>query len=330
MNSETQTLDWSGALSAIHSAKSVLLIAHVTPDADALGSALAIGLACESLGKDVQVSVGEPGFKVPQSLAFLPRTDLVVAPESINKPDIVIVCDTASVARLGALAEVVQQASVTLVLDHHPSFNGFGTIHLVEPTAAATAVIAMELIEKLEVELTKDIASALYAGLATDTGSFKFQATTAQTLRIAAKLFDAGIDHANLARQLFDDEPFEALLMLGEALQRAELDKSVANGQGLAYTSIAINQRHGLSELAMERVIEAIRKATEAEVAAVFKQGDDKRWKVSLRSKTSINVSELATKLGGGGHHFAAGYTSGTDLSEAIDQLKTQLNLLAG
>lgn len=330
MNPETQTLDWSGALSAIHSAKSVLLIAHVTPDADALGSALAIGLACESLGKDVQVSVGEPGFKVPQSLAFLPRTDLVVAPESINKPDIVIVCDTASVARLGALAEVVQQASVTLVLDHHPSFNGFGTIHLVEPTAAATAVIAMELIEKLEVELTKDIASALYAGLATDTGSFKFQATTAQTLRIAAKLFDAGIDHANLARQLFDDEPFEALLMLGEALQRAELDKSVANGQGLAYTSIAINQRHGLSELAMERVIEAIRKATEAEVAAVFKQGDDKRWKVSLRSKTSINVSELATKLGGGGHHFAAGYTSGTDLSEAIDQLKTQLNLLAG
>ncbi len=330
MNSETQTLDWSGALSAIHSAKSVLLIAHVTPDADALGSALAIGLACESLGKDVQVSVGEPGFKVPQSLAFLPRTDLVVAPELINKPDIVIVCDTASVARLGALAEVVQQASVTLVLDHHPSFNGFGTIHLVEPTAAATAVIAMELIEKLEVELTKDIASALYAGLATDTGSFKFQATTAQTLRIAAKLFDAGIDHANLARQLFDDEPFEALLMLGEALQRAELDKSVANGQGLAYTSIAINQRHGLSELAMERVIEAIRKATEAEVAAVFKQGDDKRWKVSLRSKTSINVSELATKLGGGGHHFAAGYTSGTDLSEAIDQLKTQLNLLAG
>lgn len=327
MSNVTQTLDWNGAVSAVRLAKSVLLIAHVTPDADALGSALALGLACESLGKDVQVSVGEPGFTMPQSLAFLPRTDLVVSPEALKPADLIIVCDTASVARLGVLADVVAETQTSIVLDHHPSFNGFGTILLVDPTAAATAAIAMELIERLNVELTKDIASALYSGLATDTGSFKFQATTAQTLRIAAKLFDAGIDHAQLARQLFDDEPFEALIMLGESLQRAELDKTAANGLGLAYTSIAINQRHGLTELAMERVIEAIRRATEAEVAAVFKQADDKHWKVSLRSKTIVNVGELATKLGGGGHHFAAGYTSGTDLSESIAQLKTQLNL---
>lgn len=327
MSNVTQTLDWNGAVSAVRLAKSVLLIAHVTPDADALGSALALGLACESLGKDVQVSVGEPGFTMPQSLAFLPRTDLVVSPEALKPADLIIVCDTASVARLGVLADVVAETQTSIVLDHHPSFNGFGTILLVDPTAAATAAIAMELIERLNVELTKDIASALYSGLATDTGSFKFQATTAQTLRIAAKLFDAGIDHAQLARQLFDDEPFEALIMLGESLQRAELDKTAANGLGLAYTSIAINQRHGLTELAMERVIEAIRRATEAEVAAVFKQADDKHWKVSLRSKTTVNVGELATKLGGGGHHFAAGYTSGTDLSESIAQLKTQLNL---
>lgn len=225
MSNVTQTLDWNGAVSAVQLAKSVLLIAHVTPDADALGSALALGLACESLGKDVQVSVGEPGFTMPQSLAFLPRTDLVVSPEALKPADLIIVCDTASVARLGVLADVVAETQTSIVLDHHPSFNGFGTILLVDPTAAATAAIAMELIERLNVELTKDIASALYSGLATDTGSFKFQATTAQTLRIAAKLFDAGIDHAQLARQLFDDEPFEALIMLGESLQRAELDK---------------------------------------------------------------------------------------------------------
>lgn len=326
MHTQAQQLDWSGALAAIGQANSVLLVAHVTPDADALGSALAIGLACESLGKNVQISVGEPGFKVPESLKFLPRTDLVVAPESITNPDLVIICDTASVARLGVLAQVVQNASTSIVLDHHPSFNGFGTIHLVDSSAAATAAIAMELIEKLGVELTKDIATTLYAGLATDTGSFKFQATTAQTLRIAAKLFEAGIDHAQLARQLFDDEPFDALVMLGEALQRAELDQKAVNGRGLAYTSIAINQRHGLSELAMERVIEAIRRATEAEVAAVFKQADDKNWKVSLRSKTNVDVGKVATQLGGGGHYFASGYTSGTDLSEAILELKNQLN----
>lgn len=327
-NKNFQDPDWQGAVSAIRQSKSVLLIAHVTPDADALGSAIALGIALESLEKEVQVSVGEPGFKIPDSLNFLPRLDLITAPELVHLADLVIVCDTASIERLGILADALTHAQSSIAIDHHSSFTGFGTIHLVLPSAPATAVITLELIDRLEVKLSKDIASAIYSGLATDTGSFKFQSTTPETLRIGARLFEAGIDHSELARKLFDDEPFIALQMLGDSLGRAKLDESAIGGRGFAFTSISIDDRRGLPELAMERVIETIRRTSEAEVCAVFKQSDSGEWKVSLRSKTSVDVSQVAISLGGGGHFYAAGYTGSKNYDETLNSLKSQLELL--
>ena len=299
MTKNPPELDWAGAALALRQAQSVLLVAHVTPDADALGSALAIGMALESLGKEVQVSVGENGFQVPDSLNFLPGIHLVIAPEQVNSPDVVVVCDTSSLERLGVLAETVTTASVSIAIDHHPTFNGFGTIHI-------------------------------YAGLVTDTGSFKFQGTTSETLRTAARLFDLGIDHSTLARQLFDDEPFEALQVLGAAINRAVLVTTAAGGQGLVYTTVGKSDRGNLPELAMERVIDTLRRAHEAEVAAVFKQTDEGIWKGSLRSKTSINVGNVARALGGGGHTYAAGYTGTNDIDSMISQLLSELENVSG
>jgi phosphoesterase RecJ-like protein len=324
------TLDWEAALAAVSKSKSVLLLAHVSPDADALGSALGLGLALVELGKSVQVSVGEAGFQAPESLNFLPGVHLIVSPENIADPDLVISCDVSSEKRLGIAADVMAEAKQSISIDHHPSFTGFGSIHLVDPFAAATAEIVLNFVDRLGVELNRDIASLIYAGLATDTGSFKYQATTSETMRAAARLLDAGIDHSGLARLLFDDEPMTAITMMGEAIGRAVLTKDAANGAGLVYTSISIAQRGDQSELAMERVIEAIRRITEAEVAAVFKQADDGHWNVSLRSKTLLSVGEVALSLGGGGHRFAAGYSTGASLADAIDQLIAKLAEVAG
>jgi phosphoesterase RecJ-like protein len=317
--------DWSGAVAALRSARSALLVAHVTPDPDALGSALALGLGLESLGVSVQVSVGEPGFCVPPSLAYLPGHHLVKAPEDVLIPDVVVVCDTASRERLGTLADAVTAAPVSIVIDHHASFNGFGTVHVIDADAPATASLVLRLLDLLDVEISHDIASAVYAGIACDTGSFKFQATTSETMRTAARLFDTGINHAELARKIFDDEPFAALQVLGTALTAAVLDRDAVGGQGLVYTSISCDERGELPELALERIIEAIRRATEAEVAAVFKQTDSGVWKCSLRSKTTVDVGALATQLGGGGHRFAAGYTGGSNVSEMVAALTAAL-----
>ena len=317
---------WDAAVDAIKSSSSVLLIAHVTPDADALGSAIALGLALEQLEKHVVVSVGEPGFSIPDTLDFLPGAHLVVAPDMVGTPDLVISCDTASIERLGSLAEVLASAPQSLALDHHPSFSGFADLHIVIPTAAATAQIALELIDRLGVPLDREIATAVYCGLVTDTGSFKFHATTGDTLRMAARLFDTGIDHTSLARKLFDDEPIVALKMMAHAVERAVLVPEAAKGRGFVYTSISIDQRGDQTELAMERVIEAIRRTAEAEVAAVFKQADDGRWKGSLRSKTDVSVGAVAIALGGGGHKYAAGFTGTTDLDETIALVMAEIN----
>ena len=317
--------EWDKALAAVSNCSSVLLLAHVTPDADALGSALGLGLALQSLGKKVQVSVGEANFQVPSSLSFLPGVHLIRAPEALDATDLVISCDVSSAARLGTALEILQAAKVSIAIDHHPSFTGFGTIHLVDPGAAATAELVLEFIDRLEVELNSEIASAIYAGLTTDTGSFKFQSTTAHTLRMAARLVDAGIDNSKLSRLLFDDEPLAALVMMGEAVSRAELLPKAASGAGLVYTSVTLSQRNGLPEIAAERIIEALRRTSEAEVAAVFKQADDGHWKVSLRSKTTVDVGAVALAMGGGGHKYASGFSSTLDLAATVDLLIAKL-----
>lgn len=329
MSQFTSPPEWDKAISAITESSSVLLLAHVTPDADALGSALGLGLALQSLGKKVQVSVGEPGFTTPKSLSFLPGTELICAPEDLNHADLVISCDVSSDARLGSGKSILDAAKVSIAIDHHPSFTGFGTIHLVDPEAAATAEIVLELMDRLDLQITKEIAGAIYSGLTTDTGSFKFQSTTSHTLRMAARLLDTGIDSARLARLLFDDEPLAALVMMGDAVSRANLISEVAQGRGLVYTSVSIAQRKGLDELAVERVIEALRKTSEAEVAAVFKQADDGHWKVSLRSKTKIDVGAIAIALGGGGHKYASGYSSIGDLNQTVEELIDSLNAVS-
>jgi phosphoesterase RecJ-like protein len=321
--------EWDKAISAITESSSVLLLAHVTPDADALGSALGLGLALESLGKQVQVTVGEEGFTTPSSLNFLPGIELIRAPEDLLPVDLVISCDVSSDARLGSAKAILEQASTSIAIDHHPSFTGFGSIHLVDPSAAATAEIVLELIDRLELHVTTDIAGAIYSGLTTDTGSFKYQSTTSHTLRTAARLVDTGIDSALLSRLLFDDEPLLALMMMGSAISRANLIPSAAGGNGLVYASVSVEQRPGLDELAVERVIETLRKTSEAEVAAVLKQADDGHWKVSLRSKTLIDVGSLANSLGGGGHKHASGYSSTGDLDSTIAELIAALDAIS-
>src|SRR4051812_401059 len=146
----------------------VVLACHVGPDGDALGSMLAAGLALRARDIEVRASYADHPFQVPTRLRFLPGLDLLVPPAEIPAtPSVVMTFDTGSIDRLGALAPKAEAAGALVVVDHHTSNTCYGTHHLVDADAAATAVVALELVDRLGVPLTKDIATAVYTGLTT-------------------------------------------------------------------------------------------------------------------------------------------------------------------
>jgi phosphoesterase RecJ-like protein len=321
----TTSNEWARAVKVIDGASQVCLACHVRPDADALGSMLAVLHALDSRpggAPTVVASFGDDPFEVPAILRFLPGVELLSAPGSYPaRPEVMLSFDAASVDRLGALTGPAAAAGELIVLDHHASNTRFGTINLVDPAAAATAVLATDLIDRLGIPLTEQIALGLYAGLVTDTGSFKFSATTPQVHELAARLLSTGVDPGTVSRELYDRAPFSYLPLLAAALDRAILEPEAAAGLGMVWTRVtkADRAKAGLGMDATEAVIDEIRRTDEAEVAVVLKQDDNGDWQVSMRSKSLVDVAAIATALGGGGHARAAGFshTGGADAAIA-------------
>jgi phosphoesterase RecJ-like protein len=320
----------AGALLEEHD--EVVLVCHVGPDGDALGSMLALGAALRAAGKTVLASFGSVPFEVPSAYAFLPALDLLAPVERIPAaPGLLVTFDTGSADRLGSLADRVDAAEHVLVIDHHVSNTRYGTEHLIDAEAAATAVVVAELVDRLGLPLTAEVAAPLYTGLVTDTGSFKFQATTPSVHHLAARLLATGIRHDLISRAIYDTAPFAYVQLLGEACARAALEPAAVGGQGLVWTSLSVADldRHGLVLSDVEGVIDVLRTSVEAEVAVVLKADPaDGLLKVSCRSKGAIDVGSVCTSLGGGGHRFAAGYTSPDDVEATLATLRAALAAL--
>jgi phosphoesterase RecJ-like protein len=326
--------EWARVVEILDGAAEVCLACHVRPDADALGSMLAVAHALGTRAGSpprVIASFGDRPFEVPRILRFLPGTELLSPPEAYpDRPDIMMTFDAASADRLGLLEGPAARARELIVLDHHASNTRFGTRHLIDPSAAATAVLAYDLIGRLGVPVTRDIALGLYAGIVTDTGSFKYPATSPRIHEIAAELLRTGIEPGEVALELWDRAPFGYLGLLSEVLGRAVLEPDAAAGYGLVWTTISRADRaaHGLDYDAIEPVIDLLRRTNEADVSAVFKQTDDGQWLVSARSKGKVDVGRACTLAGGGGHAGAAGFTATGTVPDALVVLRR--NLAAG
>lgn len=316
--------EWIRAVRTIEKADEVALACHVWPDGDALGSMLAFAQAMKVLGKPFTASFGE-AFTVPRILRFLPGLDLLTEPSRFPAaPDVMISFDAASSDRLGSLAGNAARARELIVVDHHSSNTRFGSTHLIVPGAAATAAIAEELIRRLGVTLTHDIALDLYVGLVTDTGSFKYAATTPEVHALAGRLLATGIRPERIAREVWDRAPFGYLPVLSAALGRARLESDAAGGLGMVWTTVTHADRaaQGLTYDLVEGVIDQVRRTDEAEVAVVFKEDDEGAWQVSTRSKGRIDVGLACVAMGGGGHPGAAGFTLHGDVEPAIQRLR--------
>jgi phosphoesterase RecJ-like protein len=322
--------EWRAAVAAVRGAVDgqVLLICHVNPDGDALGSMLGVGLGLFRLGvKQLQATFPGPP-QVPEPFRGLPGLDLLVpADEAYPDPDLVLCFDAASASRLGELADRLDRAGTSVVLDHHASNTHFGGLHLVDPRAAATSVVAEALLDRLGVPLDAEIAECLYVALATDTGSFRFDMTTPAVHDMAARLLATGIRPGEISRRIFDTRPFGAIRLYGDVLARAQLEPDAAGGRGLVWTYATLDDldRHGQQPWVLEPLIDSVRCAAEADVSCVVKQVAEGEWAVSMRSKGAVDVSRAAVALGGGGHRLAAGFTGYGSVADVVRAIRAEL-----
>ena len=318
------TAELERAASVLRAATEVAIACHVNPDADALGATLGLSLFLRSRGVRTVCSFPNDPFEVPRWGNELPGREALVEPSAFPAaPAVMVTCDVASMDRLAALGRSASRAGELVWIDHHRSNDGLGTIPLIDPEASSTCEIVFRLTRQMGGDLPDEAAMCLYAGLITDTGRFQYQAVRPETLRVAAELREHPFDHAHLARVLYEDNRAAYLRVLGVALGRVELDPEA----DLVWTYL-VQEDLAVSDVRSaeaDDLIDVVRTAREADVAAVIKQQRDGRFKVSLRSRGGHDVAAVSQIFGGGGHRLAAGYTSDHGLAGTVERLKTSL-----
>jgi bifunctional oligoribonuclease and PAP phosphatase NrnA len=310
---EVLTSDLDLVVGEIRAGERFLLTTHENPDGDALGSLLATQRILEALGKDSVMFLAAKEFPLPVEYRFLPLEEVFHEPPADISDRVVIFLDCGNIDRMPV--DFLQNGrNKVLNIDHHHDNTRFGTVNLIDVQASCTAEIIYDLIGRLGVELTPEIANALYVALVTDTGKFMYENTDARSHRMAAGLIEAGVEVNDVYRRLYEHAPIEKLKLLAQALDGIEL----RDDGRLAVTYISADDyaTTGASEALTEGVIDHLRTIDGTLVAAVVRdQPENGRAarKVSMRSTDGrIDVSAIARVHGGGGHRRAAGF--GTDL----------------
>jgi phosphoesterase RecJ-like protein len=286
----------------------VSLACHVSPDGDALGSMLALHHVLRAAGIASVASFSEP-FVVAPHYRELPGLELLTSPEQFpREPNVMVTFDSGSLSRLGDLEPPAKAARELVVIDHHVSNQRYGSINVIDPAAAASGVLVRRLIERLGMPLTRDAAVCLYAALVCDTGRFQYESTTPAVFELARELSCFDVPIPELSRTLFEEHRFAYLQLLAGALQDAVLVPDKA----FVWTKVTQEDlaRYDVTFDEVEGLIDVLRRTREAQVACVLKQGPDLTWRMSLRSLGSVDVRHIAERQGGGGHRFAAGFTS--------------------
>jgi len=304
-------------------AERILLTFHKSPDGDCTGSAFALYYALRSLGKDA-VIVSPEGL--PFNCQFLNRGNVVRDSISDNERfDLTIVLDLSEPKRLMRGIDVAKREIFGFVinLDHHITGSGVGDVVIQIPEAAATAEIVYDILKANNVRFDRDIAEALYTAIMTDTGGFRYSSTTAKTFSIASDLMNYGISSWEIAREVYESEPKARIVLLSYALStlRFEIDDSVA------YMSLTLDmiKRAQATDDMTDQFVNYARSIRGVKVGMLFRETQDGKVKVSLRSKDEVDIARFSTLFGGGGHRNAAGIVLSYGLEESIQRIITAL-----
>jgi len=304
-------------VNSVKTSKKILLLGHIGPDGDSLSSQLAIYLALKKMGKDVQIWSRDP---LPNLYSFLPASAEIKCVG--EKPpsesfDIIFVMDVGAKSRVGF--PIPDFSSQLINVDHHPGVAKFGTINCLDDTACATAEIVYRIVLELGVKLDKDIATNIYTGIITDTGSFRFRNTSKETFKIAAHLVECGVSPSVIAEKVFYSLPYFRLRLLTRCLNTLDMNKD----DGVASVVLRLEDyaAENIPVTYTEDFINFPRSLEGVKAAVFFKEVEKDIYKVSLRSKGDVDVSEVARTLGGGGHINAASGTASGKLSEVKEHV---------
>ncbi len=299
----------------------ILVTTHASPDGDAIGSSLAMSMALDAIGKQVVLYNESP---IPTPYRFLAGIDRVVHdPGRIAGCDTAVVVDCGDLDRVGEAAGTIEKIPVLINIDHHVTNSEFGQYRLVNPAACASAGIVYHIIRELGVKITAPIATALYTGILTDTGSFRFGNTGQETFSICEALVAAGADPADVARHLYGQYSIGRLKLLNMAIDSIEISR---NGR---LSLMALTQKMlaetGTVPEDVDGMINYARRIENIDVAVLIREkrnggrpgGNGRRpYQVSLRSNGQVDVAAVAAAFGGGGHPAAAGFQVEMGLSE--------------
>jgi len=314
---------WDDLIELVNSHERFLVTTHIHPDGDAVGTEIGLGLFLEQLGKAALLVDADP---VPAFFRFLDPDGRLRAYEAERDDPAIAACDAAIVvdagepARIGSVAKAIERAGLPVAcIDHHPTSKGFGHVDVLVPTAASTASLVLDLIRTMGHTPSQPIAEALFAGLATDTGWFRFSNAGPQAFRDAAELVAAGARPLRVYEAAYESHSAARMRLLGLAL--ADL-KTECDGR-LVWASITreMFESTGATDAEVDRFVDSLRQVGAAEIIILFREPPEGGTRVSLRAKHDADVAALAARFGGGGHRAAAGITLDTPLHTSIATL---------
>jgi phosphoesterase RecJ-like protein len=325
------TSDLQAVADALRSNDRFLLVTHENPDGDALGSLVATKLALDQLGKDsVMYLYGDA--PLPKEYGFMELSGIVREPPPDAVERVLVALDCANETRMGPDLTLIEEAPLTLDIDHHHDNSRFGDVNLVVGDASSTGEVLRDVFRELGVELTPEIAEALYIAVVTDTGRFQYTNTTPKALRLAAELVEAGADVHRVFQAVYESVELAKLKLLGRVLDRAQVYEG-----GRLVVSYLLRRDFtelNVAEAYSEGLIDYLRAVEGAEMAALIREPprrDGPPRRISLRaSNDELDVSAIARKSDGGGHRQAAGFSSDASVEEITEFIHREFRAAAG
>jgi phosphoesterase RecJ-like protein len=327
-DSDTDDTEYRRALveaaRAIAGTHYVALACHVSPDGDALGSMLGLHHVLRAAGVESVASFSEPFIVAPHYRELTGLEHLTSPCDFPDEPEVMVTFDSGSLARLGSLEPSAKAAHELVVVDHHVSNERFGTINVIDPHAAASSVVVRDLVRELGLPLNRDAALCLFAALVCDTGRFQYDSTTPAVFELARELTEFDLPIATLSRTLFEEHRFAYMKLLAAVIERAQLIPE----QSFVWTAVtqADLASHEVTMEEVEGLIDVVRRTKEADVSAVLKEDPGGSVRVSLRSLGAVDVCAIAQRFGGGGHRFAAGFTSSAPIETVVERIRGALS----